>query len=69
MGGEIINSVYFLLTNQIEHLRSLEKLSDFDTLISDICNARLRYLSRSSQISISSKLDITKNYNRYGVIS
>ncbi|SUB92470.1 Uncharacterised protein [Prevotella nigrescens] len=37
MGGEIINSVYFLLTNQIEHLRSLEKLSDF-------CHSYLRYL-------------------------
>jgi len=36
--------------------------------VSDIYHARLRYLSRSSQISISCKLDITKNNNRYVAI-
>lgn len=31
-----------------------------DTLFSDICRVRLRYLSRASQISVSYELDITK---------
>ena len=31
-----------------------------DTLFSDICRVRLRYLSRASQISVSCELDITK---------
>ena len=31
-----------------------------DTLFSDICRVRLRYLSRVSQISVSCELDITK---------
>jgi len=31
-----------------------------DTLFSDICRVRLRYLSVASQISVSCELDITK---------
>ena len=37
----------------------------FVAFVSDICHVRLRYLSRSFQISISCELDITKNYNLY----
>ena len=38
------------------------------TLVSDICNTRFRYLKRSSQISISYGLDITKSYSFYDPI-
>ena len=46
----------------------LREPSNIATLISDIYRTRLRYLSRSSQISVSTELDIIPDNNLYSAI-
>ena len=59
---KIISSAKWLLTYQIEYLKHLEKnIQMLATLVLDIYCVRHRYLSRSSQISVSCELDIIKN--------